>query len=270
METHYASHSGSDKGGPVLPPLPPPSLFPYEAYEDLFTWFIILAAAVVVATVPGLRRLIGSKRWDTWTIIRSTKRPLLSVSILLVVLPIVGGLLNRIRGGWRPNGWCATGGDFCLRMSFCVPTGLVFGLLLGGNPMMMICITIFNFLGIVEGWGCYFGMARGMPLKSNTSHTDCANEFTRWGMFDWALGKPDIFWSFEQAYERDWAAMSMRGLVWTLPMGIILISTGERHVWALAGTLMSFVYEIGEDIPVHIPFMSQGTPLAEFIWGWTL
>ena len=259
----------------------------WKLYSDMITACVVLAVAVLIVAIPKARAALRKRRWDffTWLSNCCPKHATLAVACLFVGLAFVGGLLNRVRGGWQPGGLCAKGGDLCARMMFSVPSGIVFAALGGGNLYLCASIILFNYLGIIEGWGCYFNMARGWPLKPG-DHADCVGEPTRNGMFDWFLGKPDMDWTFFQAWSRDWNGMSMRGLVWTVALGILVSAAGFRKskqrkvcyldgevAWAAGGILMGLVYELGHDIPCTLPNFSQGTPLAEFLWGawlWTL
>ena len=121
---------------------------------------------------------------------------------------------------------------------------------------------------MLYGWGCYMAMGRPFEELGEDAHTDCINEPDRDGMFDLLLGIPNLDWSWQRRWARDYAGMGLRGIVWTMPMGFGFGSSSEYAVTAmLSGVLMSFGYELGYHSSSSFENFGNGTPAAEFIWG---
>ena len=197
----------------------------------------------------------------------------LLVALALVALALGFGLLNRIRGGWVGSLSVTLPGsddaDLLRRLLFDVPCGVVVAAL-SGCPELGAAFALLMYFGNLPGWGCYFSMAHGLP-ELPPGHGDCADDGARYGMFDWALGRPTFeatahgaaAWEHSRLYARDWAAMSMRGIVWLGPPGILLLSADFGPLFLLSGVTMAAVYEIGHD--VSFPAATSGTPLATFL-----
>ena len=213
---------------------------------------------------------------------------------LLAVGCVVGlGLLNRVRGGWVDALSITLPGsddaDLVRRLLFDVPCGALVALL-SGSPELGGAFALLMYLGNLPGWGCYFGMAHGLPAPG---HGDCADDGDRYGMFDWALGRPTFLnasaeptpshdaarqWDHTRLFVRDWAAMSLRGLVWLAPPGLLLHAAGFGPLLVLSGVSMALVYEAGHDVSFPaarsgsplaalLANFERGTPMAELLWG---
>eukprot|EP00698_Gefionella_okellyi_P008680 TRINITY_DN2165_c0_g1_i2.p1 TRINITY_DN2165_c0_g1~~TRINITY_DN2165_c0_g1_i2.p1 ORF type:complete len:213 (-),score=5.95 TRINITY_DN2165_c0_g1_i2:4-642(-) len=180
---------------------------------------------------------------------------------LLFILPIAGGLFNRIRGGWSANDFPSIifflGHDSINRLIFAIPTGLLaiglcrrrHGLLIG------LALMVYTFFSLYIGWGTYFGMARGNFLNT-----------TRPGCFDWMLGRDEPGWTFWRRWSRVFTGMSLRGLASTAIPGYIMYLYGYGPFYLVAGASMGFIYEIANDIPIHLANFEQGSALGEFLW----
>ena len=240
-----------------------------EKFGDIVAFTFVLSIATLLALNEGFRKRIACKRKNVWRILKDLPiNPWISVAMLMVLLPILGGCLNRFRGGWQLFG--LNPGDTLKRLSLALPTGFIFHIILGGDAWLGIALSVFSFLGLIEGWGCYFSMAEKFPWSVLHPHTDCAYLEHRYGMFDFFLGKPNISWTREEAWNRDYAGMSMRGLAWTLPLGIAMHAGGHGSLWMLAGSLMGAVYHIGHHVHSKIENFKQGVQVAEFLFGASL
>ncbi len=155
----------------------------HSEYGDLIEAALYTAVALSLAYLPPFR---GTMRDHGW------RRQLASCGwvvllIAMLLLPFVGGVFNRIRGGWRPLGSPSWMQDHSLSRlaTIGVPNGIMAGAL-SGNALLGVHFGIFSFLGALPGWGCYYAMA----FDDSFSHPDdCAATPNRYGMFDWLLGK---------------------------------------------------------------------------------
>ncbi|GMH96608.1 hypothetical protein TrVE_jg8156 [Triparma verrucosa] len=113
-------------------------------------------------------------------------------------------------------------------------------------------------------------MADGPAVLPEDSHSDCINEDDRFGMFDLILGIPQLDWSWYRRWARDYAGMSLRGVVWTAPMGVGMRGWGDNDntFSQMIGALMGLAYQCGHYwVDWTEPDFSKGSPAAEFIWG---
>ena len=140
----------------------------------------------------------------------------------------------------------------------------------GGVSRTLATFTVVTtFVGMLIGWGCY--MAMGRPLQSDPlpdgAHTDCIDLPDRYGCFDLFIGVAQLDWTGARRWRRDMAGMSLRGILWMLPVGVGFSSAGYGSLLLRAGVCMGLVYELGNDLSLpHFPFGS-GTPLSEFLMG---
>eukprot|EP01130_Rhizamoeba_saxonica_P008019 TRINITY_DN3238_c0_g1_i1.p1 TRINITY_DN3238_c0_g1~~TRINITY_DN3238_c0_g1_i1.p1 ORF type:complete len:337 (+),score=32.70 TRINITY_DN3238_c0_g1_i1:627-1637(+) len=61
--------------------------------------------------------------------------------------------------------------------------------------------------------------------------------------------------------------MSWRGLIWTVTPGLFLYNQDYGWTYLFSGSLMGLIYFIAWLIPSTVTNFNQGTPLAEFMWG---
>ena len=249
----------------------------HSEYGDLIEAALYTAAALSLAYLPPFRSALRDHGWRRqpascgWVVLL----------LLMLALPIVGGVFNRIRGGWRPLGTAGWMEDHSLSRlaTVGVPNGVLVGAA-SGNPLLGVHFGIFSFLGALPGWGCYFGMAFG----DSVGHpNDCAADPDRYGMFDWLVGKAHppthdapphddamaavslghtldgsagdgsgegggsfaaVPWPFWKRYLRDFAGMGLRGLIWLLPPGLGMQSAGYGPLVLLCGALMPVIYTL--------------------------
>mmetsp|Transcript_9547 Transcript_9547/g.18110 ORF Transcript_9547/g.18110 Transcript_9547/m.18110 type:complete len:1058 (+) Transcript_9547:19-3192(+) len=218
----------------------------------------------------------------------------------VIFLPVLGGMLNRYRGGWCQWFFCgADGDDFThdafLRLAFAVPTSVLVGLLVWFNGMKfrlgdvapeketvvspesrnfrkcschfwpllhasVVCLVFcaLTFFSLFVGWGTYMDMGR---------NADSAGK--RAGIFDWLLGVSYSTTDYGSRWQRDAAAMSLRGLLQTVPTGLLLRRVGVNALPVMSGVAMGLVYEIGWSSSLYVKgFMHRGTEVAEFLWGY--
>lgn len=116
-----------------------------------------------------------------------------------------------------------------------------------------------TFFTLWIGWGTYMGIGHNPT-----------NYRSRIGVFDWLLGHDQPGWGFAQRWCRGYAGMALRGLAWTMPPGLLMYLHGYGWQAMLSGVLMSFVYELCNEVPpssIGNPDFGAGIPLAELVWG---
>lgn len=106
------------------------------------------------------------------------------------------------------------------------------------------------------GWGCYFAVGENPDAYKS-----------RVGAYDWLIGHADEGWHHWRLWSRDIVGMSLRGLTWTAPTGLLLLLYGYGWVPFLNGIMMGPVYWVCQAVPITNPDFASGTPLAEFVWG---
>ena len=263
-------YTGLSIAGALGDPPPPFESWPEEgeggAAADNLTWFYDLAFTLALICSPSFSAALRWSvwtRWTRWSVWQSVGRARHWVVLLAFCLVIVGGAMNRLRGGWapfHPDG--KPGGDFEGRMLLGVPTGLLV-LLLTGQPVLALHSALMFYQGTLMGWGCYQGMGRGAAAPADWS--DCARDNKRWGMFDFFLGEAQEDWApcggagggvpgFEpcslsnRKYRRDFCAMALRGLAWTLPPGAAMHRAGYGPTVALGGVM----YALSDDLSYRL------------------
>ncbi len=98
------------------------------------------------------------------------------------------------------------------------------------------------------------------------------NVASRSGVFDWIVGRQGANWTMGHRFVREYAGMSLRGLIWTAPHGYVLERLGFGWEYSLSGSLMGLVYYVGSNTDTSgLPnqaFFNHGTAAAEVYWGW--
>eukprot|EP01102_Stenamoeba_stenopodia_P005196 TRINITY_DN15719_c0_g1_i1.p1 TRINITY_DN15719_c0_g1~~TRINITY_DN15719_c0_g1_i1.p1 ORF type:complete len:425 (-),score=39.64 TRINITY_DN15719_c0_g1_i1:29-1303(-) len=197
--------------------------------------------------------------------------------VLLVIVSFgAGGLLNRIRGGFLSIPEVNTTStvdafnvffhDFNARTVYALPTGILAGVLMREkndvDPYHLrrygvgTFVYVSTFLSLNVGWGVYFGLGRNPN-----------GYLSRIGVFDWLIGHDCQGWNETRMFAVEFAGMSLRGLLQTVPSGLLLYSLGYGPDFAIIGILMGTVYEIGWLIPATDPNFGQGIPMSELLWG---
>ena len=92
-------------------------------------------------------------------------------------------------------------------------------------------------------------------------------------MFDWALGRSEINWTYHQNFMREYTGMSLRGLLWTGPAGYALNMLGLGWHYSLSGSWMGLVYYLGGktpdwDIDYAERNLNGQIAWSELYWGW--
>jgi len=195
------------------------------------------------------------------------------MSFLLCIVVIVGGgFINRMRGGWLN---IHPGDDLPVRTLSSSFLGIV-AAIGAGRPMLLPAVWFTAYFGLIEGWGCYFGMGRGTTACSHTS---------RHGMFDWLIGQAgtEDEWGFTRRFIYCYCGMFLRGLCWTGPPGVLInvalrqprhensdIAGQSSWLYALCGACMGLVYAFGWTIKSTTTGFEQGGAISEFMWGFWL
>ena len=239
-------------------------------YGDLLFGCAQLVLILVLLASPTVRRLF-SKRWCCWW--RPRRGWHWMLLLLLVIIPPIGGLLNRIRGGWLgDNGWidmASSEGDVISRITLSSGTLMLVTVLSGGNLPLGLVYFFWMWWAEMLGWGCYFGMAHGSQPKPGT-HGDCAG-LDRHGMYDWLLGTTVAAWPHARRLRRDWVGMWLRGLNWLGPPGLATAAAGYGTAVIACGACLPVIYNADvwfiTDQWMDNHHFSTGSPLGELIWG---
>ena len=93
------------------------------------------------------------------------------------------------------------------------------------------------------------------------------------GVFDWALGRSEVNWTYHQNFMREYTGMSLRGLLWTGPAGYALNMLGLGWHYSVAGSWMGLVYYLGGKTPDwDVDFAERNLngqiAWSELYWGW--
>lgn len=96
---------------------------------------------------------------------------------------------------------------------------------------------------------------------------------SRAGVFDWAVGRSEVNWTYHQNFVREYTGMSLRGLLWTGPAGYALNMLGLGWHYSLAGSWMGLFYYLGGKTPdwdVDYAKRNLDGQIAwsELYWGW--
>ena len=192
-----------------------------------------------------------------------------------LLIACIGAIMNRVRGGgltnlaWKQN-W-ANEGDETFWKKFSkhsndVTFGLIFTYLIDWfNPPIFLILTLSMWLGRSFGWGRYIG---GLIEKKVID-----DEEIKW-IDDLVLSKEDC------AILRNIAALSLRGLIWSLLIGVgFLIISGLNisniplsFLWIIpVGLLMGFTYYITVTLSgKFLDNRGKGWGLGEVLFGFIL
>lgn len=199
--------------------------------------------------------------------------------LFIALIGLVGGVLNRVRGGGFP--WFYIKGATKARLLFTAPlTVLVAWLLLDGVDLttaIYLSPLLFAelWLGVLLGWGSYTDLGR-MPEPDN--------EFLK-PLLDSTLGDESTDVLPEDAgfvemlrskrWWRDFVGLSLRGLVWTLPAGFVATMAAgffggvwcPAALWGFSGIAMGVIYEVSWRLPSTVGCLKRGPELGEFLMG---
>ena len=115
-----------------------------DMYRDDVVALAVLLLAAVFSLV--LRRPLRKVQWDVWSELTRAGSPRLGAVVITVVVVLLGGLANRVRGGWHPGGLCEKShGDWCARWVWSGGSGVLAGAL-GANIVLGALGAAFNFL----------------------------------------------------------------------------------------------------------------------------
>ena len=96
---------------------------------------------------------------------------------------------------------------------------------------------------------------------------DCS----RSGYLDWLVGRQGEKWSINQRFIREYAGLSLQGLILTAPQGYLLEYLGYGWEYSLSGSLMGLVYYVGSQANLtnwKSTFLNSNIALSECLWGW--
>jgi len=198
------------------------------------------------------------------------------VSILVILIfSAIGGILNRIRGGFltpipEPSltDLNSTEQVFLLnivhRLIFAVPTGLMVGIVCRESKFSDPFYLRRTFMSISIMIAMYFSF---FVDDSIYSYIGRGPYTTVLGIFDWLIGHPCSNWDFEQRWPMAIVGMTLRGLVQTVPSGMILFCFGYGVEFLLCGILMGVIYEAAWLLPSNYADIVQGVALGELLWG---
>lgn len=180
-----------------------------------------------------------NKKFDVWKCFAKfpSYRSVLATSLVAVTAAFVGGLCN------------ATDGGIFVRASFCaVPAG-VLAAMLSGSPILFATSAIFTFTGILQSPVC---------LESMVVNKDCLNNTDAFGSFDWFLGTPSPSWTEDSKWSHDMLDLTLRGLMWTIPLGLPIRSYSYSSLVSFSGLAMGIAYSVGSANSVPFPLCLMG------------
>lgn len=152
----------------------------------------------------------------------------------LLALAIVGGLLNRARGGWlNLSQETSTAQNILPHMMFGIITGSFVGML-GRRLKPGAVVAISTTFSLYVTWDAYVNVGR-----NEYTYLDSA------GCFDWLLGRDENGFDFTRRWTREFTGMTLRGLLWTMPGGYLLYHMGFGWQYALSGAAMGLFYNFG-------------------------
>lgn len=137
--------------------------------------------------------------------------------------------------------------------------------------MLGVLLLLLTYFGEMVGWGPYTPM--GTDWQQVQTRSD------RVAAFDWLVGAPagradgdngGSGWQFWRLWARDAAALSLRGLVQTVPSGLAMYLAGYGFVPALFGLLMAPTYWLANAFApsgLGVTGFEGGGELAEALWG---
>lgn len=166
---------------------------------------------------------------------------------MIFLIMILGGFMNRIRGGWLNTGLSD------------ILNAAAFGALYSALTLSWVGILagIGMYVGSLSGWGRYIGYMGG--IRGNWD-THKGREEVRW--IDRVLSKSplsDRWWGF--------CGLAIRGLFWGACIAALTLNP-----WALIGVTMPICYFIGISLEQVIRKIRGGFEYGEIIFGsvlWT-
>ena len=90
---------------------------------------------------------------------------------------------------------------------------------------------------------------------------------------DWLVGHEGKNWTVKERFAREYAGLSLQGLLWTAPQGYLLEHLGFGWEYSLSGSLMGLIYYVGAQANltnVKSTFLDCNISLSEMLWGWFL
>eukprot|EP01084_Bolivina_argentea_P189457 325804_1 len=133
--------------------------------------------------------------------------------------------------------------------------------------LMFFALVLIS-LSLYVGWGCYFTIGRNPNAY-----------YSRWGVFDLIVGRDEKYFNFNNRWLHDICAMCLRGMLQTLPIGLVLYflsyftsknkNNGYKNwEFSLSGIVMGFLYNWSWNIySTSDNWTGNGTPIAEGLWG---
>lgn len=76
----------------------------------------------------------------------------------------------------------------------------------------------------------------------------------------------------EGTWQKDFALMTVRGALFTVPAGALLVwQVGPQFIpFALSGVFAGAAYELGWRLPIKWEYLRQGPPFGEFCFGFVV
>ena len=84
------------------------------------------------------------------------------------------------------------------------------------------------------------------------------------------IGRQGENWTVNQRFIREYAGLSVQGLIWTAPQGYLLEHFGFGWEYSLSGSLMGLVYYVGTQVNItslKSTFLDCNVALSELLWG---
>ena len=164
--------------------------------------------------------------------------------------PLLGALLNRIRGGFLldlPK--AARLGLLGLACALFVETPLDPGW--ADSALRLLAGVLFGAMWVF-GWGSYMDLGRNP--RGYLDDVEC---------LDWLVGREEEGGGFVNRWIRDAAGMTLRGMMITVPAGIVTLN-GDLF---FSGVGMALCYELAHHVPSKIKGLNQGPELGEALFG---
>jgi len=193
------------------------------------------------------------KKHDVWKTIGkfASYRSVAATFVLALTAALVGGFLNS-----------AQEGIFVRAIIYAVATGALCAIL-SGNPVLFATGAVFTFTGIMQSPIC--------PESMLVLSKDCLNNTNIFGAFDWLLGTPSPSWTEQSTWSHDMIDLTLRGLMWTIPLGLPIRSYSYSSLVSFSGLAMGFAYQAGNSKIVPFPLclmgLSPGMTLGDFYMG---
>jgi hypothetical protein len=112
------------------------------------------------------------------------------------------------------------------------------------SPVLALAFMGYDFFSLFVGWGPYFTLNHGGVLgggalvRCEVVTVMGPGISTRVGVFDWLVGEDSASFTSTERWVRGFVGMSLRGLVWTMPPGLLLFCYSMGWQYMMSGVAM--------------------------------